>query len=247
MNFDKVKDQFGSWADALRPFIESDKMDKIFSFLKQRSVMGAVVCPHHTDVFRAFRECALDTLRCVVVGQDPYPWIRDGSYAADGLAFSCSHTGKLEPSLTALYEGMEDDLSEGMDLKMHRNPDLGYLARQGVLLLNSSLTVEKENIGAHAPFVAGTERVYLWEPFMHYVLDTVLNNHPPVVFLFMGRQAQRYAKDPVPFHHRVLEVEHPAAASYHGGRWDHEKVFSRANAALKSLERTPIQWYEPLE
>lgn len=248
MNYDKVHAQFGTWAPKLRPFIESEDMDKIFAFLKGRTQAGKIVCPHHTDLFRAFRECDYDNLKCVIVGKDPYPQIRNGSYAADGLAFSCSHTGKIEASLSAIYTGMEDDLAKGFDLNLIRNPDLTYLAKQGVLLLNSSLTCEQNDIGVHAPFINGTEQVYIWKPFIEFLFNEVLNNYNPTIFIFMGADAQKYSKIPVPFHHHIIEVEHPAAGSYQkpARPWNHQNCFSRVNAILRANNGAPyeIKWFE---
>lgn len=247
MNFEKVADQFGTWGRVLRPFIESEDMDAIFKFLKTRSKAGAVICPHHTDVFRAFRECNYEQLKCVIVGMDPYPWVRDGSYAADGLAFSCSHTGVVEASLNELYLGMEDDLAGGFHLTLHKNPDLSYLAHQGVLLLNASLTTERGSVGAHAPFVLGKEQIFVWDAFMKFLLNDVFNNRDAgLVFVFMGKGAQRYALEPVPFQHHVLQTEHPAAGPRNGRRWEHQHVFSRINNLLEDMNgpEARIRWFE---
>jgi uracil-DNA glycosylase len=247
MNYDKVKDQFGTWAPKLRPFIESSEMDDIFTFLKTRSQAGKKICPHHSDVFRAFRECDYLKLKCVIIGKDPYPWIREGSYAADGLAFSCGHTGKIEPSLAAIYDGMEADLAKGFELRMDRNPDLTYLAKQGVLLLNSSLTCEESDIGVHAPYIDGTKQIYIWRPFIEFVLDKVLNLYDRTIFIFMGADAQKYSKIPVPFHHHIFEVEHPAAGTYQrpSRPWNHQNIFSRTNALLRASNGPlyEINWF----
>jgi uracil-DNA glycosylase len=248
MNYDKVKTQFGSWAPKFKPFIESEEMDKIFGFLKTRAQAGKIICPHHTDVFRAFRECEYSKLKCVIIGKDPYPWIKDGSYAADGLAFSNSHTGELEPSLTTLYDGMEDDIARGFDLNMIRNPDLSYLAAQGVLLLNSSLTCEQDHIGVHAPFIEGTKQVYVWKPFIEFLLDDILNQFDRTIFIFMGADAQKYSKIPVPFTHHIFEIEHPAAGLHQKPTrpWNHQNVFSRVNAILRASNGPgyEIKWFE---
>lgn len=246
MNYEKVQKEFGTWAPKLKPFIESEEMDKIFAFLKQRAKDGFVICPHHTDVFRAFRECDYNNLKCVIVGKDPYPWIKNGNYAADGLAFSNSHTGQLEPSLKMIYDAWEDDLAQGFDLKMRRNPDLSYLAKQGVLLLNSSLTCEQNHIGVHAPFVDGKTQIYIWKPFIEFLLDEILNQYDRTIFIFMGADAQKYSKIPVPFHHHVFEVEHPAAGARNSRPWNHQNVFSRVNAILRANNGPAyeIKWFQ---
>lgn len=251
MNYEKAAPLLGTWARHFKPFIESEDMDNIFRFLKHRSKEGKTVCPHHSDIFRAFTECPYEELKCVLVGQDPYPWVYDGSYAADGLCFSSRNTGKIEPSLDEIYHGMEQDLCGGFNLKLKRNPDLSYLARQGVLLLNSALSCEKDHIGVHAPAIIGTKQYWVWDAFMHFLFRDILNMYNPTVIVFMGSQARRYSRDPVPFHHDIIEVEHPAACRYSGKprRWKHEHVFSRINHLLK-LRNGPeagIKWFEEEE
>jgi uracil-DNA glycosylase len=150
----------------------------------------------------------------------------------------------LQPSLNALYEAMEADLGGGLDLHMVRNPDLTPLARQGVLLLNANLTCELGHAGAHAPFVDGTKQVWVWRPLMEFLFNA-LNDAEPMVMAFLGRHAQRYSKIPVPFHHRVLEVEHPIAGAYQGRGWRHERLFGRIHQYLEDLYPSgdKIQWF----
>src|SRR5690606_31835661 len=111
-----------------------------------------------------FLSTPISQIKVVIIGMDPYFKKIGDKIIADGLAFSCSNTQKLQPSLEILYNGMEDDLNNGMCLEMDRNPDLSYLAKQGVLLLNSSLTVLENTPGSH---------ITLWKPFISKVLDII--------------------------------------------------------------------------
>src|ERR1041385_8451374 len=112
MDFNKVKDQLGDWGPKLRPFVESKDFDDIFNFLKERSRDGTVICPESKNLFRAFKETPYKDLRCIFLLQDPYPWIKNGKFIADGIAMSCANTGVCQPSLDLFYEGMEEDLGD---------------------------------------------------------------------------------------------------------------------------------------
>ncbi len=177
----------------------------------------------------------MEETKVIFIGQDPYPWIKDEIYVADGLMMSCSHTEKLQPSLDLFYKGIEDDLYKGLKLTMKKNPDLTYLARQGILLMNSSLTCEVNKPGSHKEY---------WKPFMKFFFEEVVNMMDSLVVVCFGKQAQDIGKYVVPFHHWVLDVEHPAAASYKERTWNHDMLFRKINKLLKENNKEPIKWIE---
>lgn len=225
----------GDWAVKFRPFIESEKFDEIFAFLKQQSRKppegeGKIICPAWQDTFRAFRECPYNKLRAIFILQDPYPWIKDGKFVADGMAMSCSNTNACQPSLDYFYDGMEDDLGEDVP----HMPDLSYLAQQGVLLLNTSLTVELNKPTSHKG---------LWDAFMDYMIQEVINfyNHG-LIYVSFGKNAHITAKAIVPFLHWGFEVEHPAAAARAERKWEHQKIFSKINKILLDCNNEQINW-----
>src|SRR5436190_16013828 len=114
MEYSKIEAKLGDWGPKLKPFIESKEFDDIFKFLKEQSRDGKVICPESKDLFRSFEVTPYKDLRAIFLLQDPYPWIKNGKYVADGIPMSCSHTGVLQPSLELFYAGMEDDLKRSV-------------------------------------------------------------------------------------------------------------------------------------
>jgi len=230
MIYEKVADQFGDWAPKFKPFIESPEFDKIFKFLKDESKENKEICPKHEDVFRTFKETPYSKLKAIFILQDPYPWMKNGVMIADGIPMSCRNTGRCQPSLELFYEGMEDDLG----IKVPREPDLSYLSREGVLLLNSSLTVELNKPTSHAG---------IWDPFLNYLIQDVINFYNSgLCYVSFGKNAHAMAKAVIPFLHWGFEVEHPAAAAHKQRKWDHQNVFSKINKVTKGNNNELIKW-----
>lgn len=234
MDYKVFEKMFGSWALKMKPFIESKEFDEIYRELKNEAKSGKIICPASYDTFRAFSECPMEELKCVMMLMDPYPWMKGSVMVADGIPMSCSNTGILQPSLEIFYDGIEEDLYNGLNLNINRNPDLRYLCNQGVLMLNSSMTTELNNVGAHKG---------LWTPFHEYLFENVLDTHTGIPVIFMGRQARdlKYLAGP---NHHVLECEHPAAAEWRKGKWQHNNVFSKANEILLKNNDQSIVWAE---
>lgn len=239
MQYSKFEHLFGDWGGKLRPFIESEGMDRIYAKLKEDSQKGRVICPSSINTYRAFDMCKFRDLKVVIMGMDPYPYYFDKSFVADGLAFSCSIMDKTEASLRVLYEAVEDDLYGGLDFNHEKVNDLSYLAEQGVLLLNSALTVEKNSVGSH---------IELWKPFMIYLIEEVLNPYTMgTVFIMMGEKAQYFTQYINPINHWVFEVEHPANAARKGRKMIHNNVFSKSNQIIKDWGGEKIQWLKQIE
>lgn len=236
MKFETFEPLFGDWAIKFRPFIESKDFDEIYSFLKTESRDGKIICPKHEQTFRAFKECPFEKLKCILMLQDPYFKVkRVGNelvYTADGIAMSCSNTGELQPSLELFYEGMEDDLG----VKVIRVPDLTYLANQGVLLINTSLTVEKDKNGSHS-------KIGLWDKFIKYLIEEVINFYTRgLIYVGIGDNAHDVGKMILPFIHWSFEVEHPAYAARQQRSWNHDNIFSKINKILKDSNSERINW-----
>lgn len=234
MNYEKIKDQFGTWGPKLERFIDSPDFDDIFKFLKEESKAGKTICPESKNVFRCLRETPYEDLKVVFILQDPYPWIKKvegvDKFVADGLAMSCGNTKEMQPSLKLFYDGMEDDLG----YKVKREPDLTYLAKQGVLFLNSSLTVELNKPSSHSG---------KWDKFMTHLIDEGINFHNRgLAYVSFGKNAHVTAKAIVPFLHYGFEVEHPAAAAHKERAWDHQNIFTKINKILKDNMNGNIQW-----
>lgn len=230
MNYDKFKNQLGSWSAELKDFIISEECNRIYNFLKERSGKGFSICPLSENTFRAFKECPIEDLKCIIVTMDPYPWFKEGVIVADGIPMSCANNSTRQPSLELFYDGMEDDLSGGLDLNMERPNDLSYLSNRGVLLLNSSLTTELNVVGAHKS---------LWYPFHKFLFENVISKKDvPIVLL--GNQAKDI-KPYISLKHEIIEAEHPAAGAWSKRPWKHENMFSEVNNIL-SKKGESIEW-----
>lgn len=225
MIWEKFKDNFHeSWWEHIKPFIESEECDRIYEFLKKESRRGVKIVPSSLNTYRVFKEVPLEEIRCVILSYCPYHTItKEGIPVADGIAFSCSITEKLQPSLSSFYEGLEQDLYKGLNLNFERDPDLTYLLKQGVFLWNSSLTTEVYKPGKHQE---------LWRPFTKYILEKVLiyRNLP---FILIGKDAQFYSRYITPLTHGpIFQIEHPSFAARNHEKWQTQGVFSKINSIL---------------
>lgn len=239
MNYEKFKPLLGDWGEFLKPFIESKECDQIYSKLKTDSAKGVRMCPNYEDTYRAFKECPWGDLKVVIVGQDPYPWVKGGVKVADGVAFSCKYTQKLQPSLELFYDAIEKELYKGLDLQMYKSPDLSYLANQGVLLLNAALTTRENIVGAHT----GSEKSKnLWGPFTEYVLKLISLTRTNIVFLLLGEIAQWYEEDISKEGNYIYKCEHPARAARLRRPWQTDHIFSLTQETLKSLKKLQLDW-----
>ena len=165
------------------------------------------------------------------MGLSPYHTFYKGEPVADGLMLSCSITGRLQPSLDKFYDAIETSLFKGLSLTMRRSPDLSYLANQGVMLLNASLTTEANKPGSH---------LKIWEPFMKYLLmDVFFGSNVPIVFL--GKEASKYSSYAPPFTW-TFTLSHPASAAYNETDWDCEDVFRKLNKILHDRNGEKIEW-----
>ena len=234
MKWELFKDQFHeSWHVKMQPFIESDACDDIYKYLKAESKRGKKIAPLSSAVYRCFRETTYDNLKVVMIGMCPYHTFLNGMPVADGLLMGCSITGKLQPSLEKFYDGVEKELHDGLNLNYTKNPDVAYLANQGVLMFNAALTTEMNKAGSH---------IELWEPFTKYVLEEVITpTGVPVVFL--GKDASKYEKYTNPFSWN-FSLTHPASAAYKQSDWDTEGVFGKVNKVLKDNNNFTIEWLD---
>lgn len=234
MNWNKFADQFHeSWHAKIRPFIESEECDKIYEFLKKESKRGKKIAPLSPNVFRAFKETSLDNLKVVIIGMCPYHTFRDGSPVADGLLMGCSTTGIRQPSLQQFYDALEIELYEGLNVHAPKDPDVSYLARQGVLMYNAALTTEANKAGSH---------IGNWEPFTKYLLEKVLDTSG-AIYVFLGKDAAKYERYLPPMSWSFT-LSHPASASYRDDKWDTEGTFGKVNKILKQNNNLEIDWLD---
>ena len=236
MEWEKFKNKFHeSYHEIMQPFIESEECDAIYTFLKKESGRGASLAPQSINTFRVFKELPLQDIKCIFMFQDPYFVFKDNQTIATGVALDCSITKKLQPTLKQFYDGIENELYRGLSLKWNREQyDLSYLTDQGIMMLNASLTVEKNKAGSHKQ---------LWKPFTDYIIEKIVNKYNiPIVLL--GRDAQEYESQ---IDSIILKTSHPASASYNGGTWNTNGIFTHLNKIIWDNEEEIVLWLPDIE
>ncbi len=218
-----------SWQAALEPVLQSAESRKLGGWLRAEEDAGKTVYPPRGQRLNALALTPLDQVRVVILGQDPY----HGPGQAHGLAFSVQDGVKVPPSLVNIYKELESDL--GIPRRDHGN--LSGWARQGVLLLNNTLTVEAGQAGSHA----GRG----WDAITDAAVAAVVERGDPAVFILWGSHAKKKAGRVKGLgtadHHLVLTSPHPSPLSAHSGFFG-SKPFSQANAFLERHGIAPIDW-----
>lgn len=219
--YDKLK---GTGWEKLRTFIISNDMDEIFMHLIKDVESDKRFTPPIKYVFRALEETHLDDVRVVIIGQDPYPQLN----VADGIAFSCSNSRKIEKSLDYMFKSIKATV----DGNYVGDPDLRCWTSQGVLMLNSALTTTIGKPGTHQ---------VLWHPFIIYLLDVLTRTKNDIVYVFLGKKAQEL-EEVIPDSNHKIMVSHPASAAYNGSVWDCNDMWNQINNYLNEKGRQPISW-----
>jgi len=225
---EKIAYMEASWLERLGPEFEKPYMKQLEAFLAKEAAAGAVVYPPFELIFHAFCQTPFDEVRVVIMGQDPY----HGAGQAHGLSFSVPKGVPLPPSLQNIFKELKDDLQIP-------TPPHGCLiewAKQGVLLLNATLTVRANEAKSH--YGQG------WEVFTDRVVQLLYARKEPLVFLLWGKSAldkfQHIGSTPS-IRHLVLTAAHPSPLSAHSGFFGC-RHFSKANEFLQSIGRNPIDW-----
>jgi uracil-DNA glycosylase len=201
-------------------------MADLKKFLKQEKDAGRKVYPKGADIFNAFNKTPFDKLEVVILGQDPY----HGESQAHGLSFSVQKGVTIPPSLRNIYKELQTDIP-GFKIPDHGN--LTEWAKQGVLLLNASLTVQAGIPGSH--------QKKGWEEFTDNVIKTISDKKQGVVFILWGAFAQAKAELIDTTKHHIIKSPHPSPFSADRGFFG-SKPFSKTNEILKKGGKTPIDW-----
>jgi len=214
-----------SWDKFLLPELEKDYMQSLLSFLNSEIKQGKSILPNKNLWFNALNSTPLNKVKVVILGQDPYP--TPGH--AHGLCFSVQEGVRPIPkSLKNIYKELKDDL--GIE---NENGNLQPWCDQGVLLLNSVLTVESGHANSH--------QGQGWETFTDKVISIVNNQQQPVVFVLWGAYAQKKGKIIDDTHHLVIRSAHPSPLAAYRGFWG-SMPFSQVNNFLKQHDQTEINW-----
>lgn len=202
-----------------------DVLRNLFLFLEKQAKEQKTIYPEKKDIFKSLNQTSLHDVKVVILGQDPY----HGPGQAHGLSFSVPNQIKRPPSLVNIYKELSNDLG----ISISDSGDLTNWANQGVLLLNSVLTVEQSKPGSH--------QGKGWEVFTDIIIKTINEKKDNVVFILWGSYAQKKANFVNKEKHLILESAHPSPLSSYRGFFG-SKPFSKTNEYLKNKGLTEINW-----
>ena len=212
-----------SWYDLLKPSFESEKFKALQAFLAEENARYEIY-PSEDNIFAAINAVPFDEVKVVIIGQDPYH--EPGQ--AHGLSFSVQDGTPLPPSLVNIYKEIEDDLK----ITCNKSGDLTRWAKQGVLLLNTTLTVRRGQANSH--------QGKGWEEITGKIIELLSKREKPLVFMLWGSYAGSFAQTIAP-QHLVLKAPHPSPLSAYRGFLGC-KHFSKCNEFLIKNGETPINW-----
>lgn len=212
-----------TWKEILAPIKQSDAFTTLWNKVKQEYAQGKCFPPKE-QIFRALELTPFEEVKVVIIGQDPY----HGDFQANGLCFSVSDQVKTPPSLQNIYKELKDDLS----IDKNTN-ELESWAKQGVLLLNATLTVR-----AHSP---NSHKDLGWEQFTDFIIQEISAKKDNVVFVLWGAFAQKKASLIDTQKHFIIKSAHPSPFSVYRGFFG-SKPFSKINSYLASKNLAKIEW-----
>lgn len=212
-----------SWDDVLKEEIHKDYFKKLVKFLNEESKCKEIY-PKSVNLFRALKLTDYKDVNVVILGQDPY----HGENEANGLCFSVNHGVRTPPSLQNIFKELKSDLGI-----TRTDTDLSDWARQGILLLNTVLTVEKDKPFSH--------RDKGWEIFTDVIIKKLNEKQDPIVFILWGSAARSKKILLTNKIHMIVESAHPSPLSYYKG-FEGSSPFSKTNALLKSVNKKEIKW-----
>ena len=219
-----------TWKEAIGEEKQKTYFQHILQQVQQAKAAGKMVYPPQSEIFSAFSLTEFEAVKVVILGQDPY----HGPNQAHGLAFSVKPPVAPPPSLVNIYKELAQDIP---NFQIPHHGSLVDWAKQGVLLLNTVLTVEQGQAHSHANFG--------WETFTDKVIEQLNLHRENLVFLLWGSHAQKKGQFIDQNRHCVLRAPHPSPLSAHRGFFGCHH-FSQANHYLESKELSPIQWQLPL-
>ena len=212
------------WDEVLKVIWNSEGFKKFYHII-ENEYNTKTIYPPKDHIFNALKLTPYKNVKVVIVGQDPY----HGEGEAMGLSFSVNKDIKIPPSLQNIYKELNDDLN----IPIHQDGDLTKWAKEGVLLLNAVLTVEKDKPASH--------RNLGWEPLTDYIIKELNQKDEPVVFILWGNFAKEKAKYITNPNHYIITSPHPSPFSARTGFFG-SKPFSKTNNYLIKKNIKPIDW-----
>ena len=220
-----MREELVSWREVTSEYSLKDNLDSIKRRLSDKSLQEKQIYPKSKDIFKAFELTSFEDVKVIILGQDPY----HGPNQANGLAFSVNTEINLPPSLLNIFKEYSSDLN----LSPPDNGDLSSWAKQGVLLLNSIMTVESGHPGSHKDLG--------WEKFTNAIIRALSDKKKYLVFILWGAYAQTKRDFIDPSKHHIIASPHPSPLSAHRGFFG-SKPFSRCNKYLKKNKIEEINW-----
>jgi uracil-DNA glycosylase len=217
-----------TWRSLLDDQFDLEYLQNLLRFLAEQRALGKEICPRENQTFAALNAVSVDKVKVVVIGQDPY----HGSNQAHGLSFSVPYGVAIPSSLRNIFKEISEDLNLTQTPKVESG-NLFYLARQGVLLLNSILSVEQSKAASH--------RGKGWEKFTDVLVRRLSERRQGLIFLLWGRYAQKKGALVDAERHHILTAAHPSPLSSHRGFFGC-KHFSKANQLLNAQGLSSIKW-----
>jgi uracil-DNA glycosylase len=214
-----------NWKLVLKDEFEKTYFQKIISFLDHQKKLGKTIFPEESLIFNAFNQTSFEDIHVVILGQDPY----HGAKQAHGLSFSVPDGIKIPPSLKNIFKELGSDIGK----EIPKSGNLIHWAKQGVLLLNASLTVEENKPMSHSKIG--------WNLFTDAVIKKISQEKTNVIFILWGKFAQEKEKLIDPEKHFILKAAHPSPLSAYNGFWCCEH-FSKTNELLKSIKKEEIKF-----
>ncbi len=213
-----------SWKELLKDEFEKDYFIKLTDFVRNE-YKSRTIYPPAKDIFKAFDLCPVENVKVIIIGQDPY----HGKGQAHGLCFSVKDGVKIPPSLRNIYKELYDDIGK----PIQETGNIEHWAKQGVLMLNATLTVRAGNAGSH--------QNKGWETFTDAAIKLISEEKENLVFLLWGAYAQKKGTVINLEKHYILKSAHPSPFSAHNGFFGN-KHFSKTNEFLKSKGLNEINW-----
>jgi uracil-DNA glycosylase len=215
-----------SWQKHLQDELEKDYFNNLMQEV-ENAYSSAICFPPKQFIFKALNSCSFEDVKVVIIGQDPY----HGEGEANGLAFSVNDGVRIPPSLRNIFKEINSDLDR---IIAPNSGNLEHWASQGVLLLNATLTVQKD--------LANSHKHLQWQQFTNAIIRLISDKKEQVVFLLWGNFAQKKASLIDENKHLILTSGHPSPMSANQGKWFGNKHFSKTNTYLVSHDLQPINW-----
>jgi uracil-DNA glycosylase len=232
MNLEEIKQKMfnklepSGWGRIFKSFIFSSEFDDIIIKLWNLSQADKRFTPPLKQIFRAFEECPYDKLKVVFLNIEPYYIIE----IADGIAFSCSNTPKIQSHLKFILDAVNKTVYNNEEISC--DTDLKRWSNQGILMFNISLTAEVNKINAH---------YNIWKPFTAYLLDWLNNYNPGIIYVYMGKKVEEWSILTNDNNHKFF-IKHPGQATYYNNKWDCDNIFNEINRVLLEKHNEKIIW-----